>query len=60
MKNELVDAILKGVGLVCLVWICLFAGVSIGIEIAKDHFKKEAVDRGYAVYNPTNGIWQWK
>lgn len=60
MKNELVCAILKGVGLICLVWICLFAGLSMGQEIEKMNFQKEAVDRGYAIYNPTNGVWQWK
>lgn len=60
MNRELIDAILKGVGLVCLVWICLFAGLSMGQDIAKMNFQKEAIDRGYAFHNPTNGVWQWK
>ena len=26
----------------------------------RDNLKKEAVTRGFAIYNPTNGNWQWK
>jgi len=25
-----------------------------------DKLKSEAIDRGYAQYNPTTGEWQWK
>jgi len=28
--------------------------------IAVKNIKYEAVSRGYAIYNPTNGVWQWQ
>lgn len=26
----------------------------------RETLKREAVERGHAHYNPTNGVWQWK
>jgi hypothetical protein len=29
-------------------------------QLAVLQFRKEAIERGFAEYNPTNGTWQWK
>lgn len=36
------------------------AGHGDGAAAAEKRFQKEAIARGYASYNPTNGVWQWK
>lgn len=53
MKNNYVDMVIGGV------WV-LVVGVLLGIVITKHVYRQEAIDRGFAIYNPTNGIWQWK
>lgn len=37
-----------------------FIGMVGGISIATDKIRTEAVERGYAMYSPTTGKWQWK
>lgn len=29
-------------------------------DLQIQYLKKEAITHGYAEYNPTNGVWQWK
>jgi len=29
-------------------------------KLERDLIRKEAIERGYAHYNPTNAIWEWK
>lgn len=33
---------------------------SIGIDAGIQKMQKEAVEKGFAYYNPTNAAWQWK
>lgn len=40
--------------------ICLKVGHEQGMITQESYYQKEAIDRGYANYNPTNGVWQWK
>lgn len=37
----------------------LVIGIFIGLS-SKWTLKQEAIERGFAHYNPTNGEWQWK
>lgn len=51
--------------LVCLVpTIVLLLVVSLVDGFSKKHeiisLKQQAISFGYAEYNPTNGVWQWK
>jgi hypothetical protein len=46
-------------GLILGMVILFFVGfVGRGVEI--DRLKHEAIQKNYAIYNPTNGNWQWK
>lgn len=45
--------ILTGVSLVCI-------GICYGFDLHKSLMQREAIQRGFAEYNPTNGVWQWK
>ena len=38
----------------------LSLGWFIGLDSASEHYRKQAVDRGHAEYNPTNGGFRWK
>lgn len=43
----------------------MIASLALGFSIAgaifdQSNLKKEAIDRGFAEYNATNGNWQWK
>jgi len=48
--------------LVALVFVIIMSivGLIFGVYIGGSHMQREAVDRGYAQYNPTNAVWQWK
>jgi hypothetical protein len=39
---------------------CLLVGFRRGVYSTESRFQKEAVERGFAYHNPTNGNWQWK
>ena len=39
--------------------ICLLVGSKRGTYVTESRFQKEAVEKGFAHYNPTNGNWQW-
>lgn len=48
------------VGLVTGVFIgSVIALVAIGIIRDKTDYRKQAIERGYAEYNPKTGSWQW-
>lgn len=38
----------------------LFLGGAIGYAISQESMQTEAVKRGYAYHEPTQGRWQWK
>lgn len=57
----------KSCGNVVLVVLLLFlfgTGFVLGGKLSKDlwtdYWRQEAVKRGFAEYNSTNGAWQWK
>lgn len=35
-------------------------GFGLGLGFATATKQKEAIQRGFAEYNSTNGVWQWK
>lgn len=37
----------------------LLIGLVIGIEGIANHYKRQALERGYAHYNPVTGEWEW-
>jgi hypothetical protein len=39
--------------------ICLWMGIERGRIIMENQYQKEAIERGFASYNSTNGVWQW-
>lgn len=46
---------------ICLIIIaCCKVGKDVGSDRMEKKYQKELVNRGYAIYNPTNGVWQWK
>jgi predicted transporter len=45
---------------IAIVFLILAVGVEIGIRIGRHEVRKEAVQMGYAEYNPTNAVWHWK
>lgn len=48
---------------VCAAVLVLLVGIVIGVSIADDsthQLRKEAIERGFAEYNPKTGQWQWK
>ena len=53
MKNDPVIMIAA-----CL--LALTAGILIGCEVSKQHWKYELVKKGYAEYNQQTAEWQWK
>lgn len=46
----------------CLIVLILsvVCGFYSGKSAAEKEFQKVLIDRGYVIYNPTNGILQWK
>jgi len=36
------------------------AGGLVGISFTEDYYKRDIIKHGYAEYNSTNGVWQWK
>ncbi len=61
MTRELYIVRIWSVLILCLlVWVCFRFGYISGKSIMKKQFHRELVDKGYAIYNPTNGVWQWK
>ena len=46
------------------VWVAIVlllgAGFLTGFRVAASRYETEALEHGYAQYNPTNGVWQWK
>lgn len=55
--SELITEIISDLALAV---VFLAMGLLIGANIAADSLHKEAIQRGYAIHNPTNGVWQWK
>ncbi len=56
MRN---NADIIGIIILC-VWI-MFAMVGNGMkETEIKRLKQQAIERNYAEYNHTNGVWQWK
>ena len=57
------DTEIKAILIVCMVsWfiaIASFIGYNNSAIDVRD-LREEAIELGYANYNPTNGIWQWK
>jgi len=45
-----------GLIVICLTVTTFFVGMKIGINA----YRLQAIERGFAEYNSTNGIWQWK
>ena len=45
---------------IAIVILSFFAGRWSGSSDTESHYRKEAVDRGYAEYNSKTGIWEWK
>lgn len=43
-----------------LIIIAFMLGMDVGGNREKSIIKKDAIIQGYAEYNSTNGIWQWK
>lgn len=35
-------------------------GLIVGVGISSKSYEKQAIQLGYAEYNSTNGVWQWK
>ena len=51
------------VGLAAVVLVIVGAIAAVKMQLAKDEIitiHQEAVKKGYAEYNPTNGVWHWK
>lgn len=42
------------------IFVIFFMGFAAGSAYTQNKFHKETVDRGLAIYNPTNRNWQWK
>lgn len=55
------DFVVLGTILIATMMI-FFSGFIAGHDDNKksNRLQTEAVSRGYAYYNPTNGVWQWK
>ena len=47
-------------GILFLCAVVFFFGFVIGESNAELVYKKQAIERGFAEYNTTNGVWQWK
>ena len=48
---------------ICVLWAITVLVTGLLLWFKTDEvidLQKEAVKRGHAIYNPTNGIWQWK
>ena len=43
-----------------MIIVCILIYMSVDRGLYIDKLKQEAIDKNYAVYNHTNGIWQWK
>lgn len=43
--------------IVCVAFVIGFIG---GFSIAEGRYQSDAIQRGFAQYNPTNGVWMWK
>lgn len=45
-----------------LIAVCLLVTVmtKLGAMISSNKLKQEAITRGFAAYNPTNGVWEWR
>ena len=41
-------------------FIAFIIGMAYGANELNVKCRREAIERGFAEYNPTNGIWQWK
>jgi hypothetical protein len=35
-------------------------GIIFGGNMAEHSYQTDAIEKGYACYNSTNGVWQWK
>jgi hypothetical protein len=45
-----------------ILWLCVGVIIGMGLisETLESKYQTEAVQRGFAHYNATNGVWQWK
>lgn len=43
-----------------MIIVCILISISVGRGNYIHKLKQEAIDKNYAIYNPTNGVWQWK
>lgn len=56
MNEYIKDTIMVGV---CAAAVFVI-GVLCGMRVKNRDIKREAIAQGYAIYNPTNGNFQWK
>lgn len=59
MRNVF-DLMLTFIVVLFITLIITWVGADVRWKEAKRTFQAEAVQRGFAEYNSTNGIWQWK
>jgi len=45
---------------VLALFVGFIAGAISGANIIQHSYQTAAIERGYACYNSTNGVWQWK
>lgn len=58
MNNEFKFGVVVCVCIVIVFW--LDAAYKAKERVHRVKFEQEAVQKGHAIYNPTNGIFQWK
>lgn len=56
---------MKDSNILDIIWLAtvvaaFFCGFIVGRQKEKNEFQKELIDRGFAEYNSTNGVWQLK
>jgi tRNA G37 N-methylase Trm5 len=54
--NQIVCSLFKGIGVFAIVLVTI-GFITKAVDVWQ--LKKEAINLGYASYNPTNGHWQW-
>jgi len=57
MSNDITLKLMMILGIVG--WV-LILGAMIGVKKTTKEFQAQAIELGYAEYNPTNGVWGWK
>ena len=60
MKDEEIWEIWGFILLFILACFVFFVGYMVAAKNEDNRWKSKCVERGYAEYNSTNGVWQWK